>query len=336
MSIRCGRPTTSCGTLRLARAALCLGLASPAIAQIQASPVPAPESQAAAPAQDGVFVGERSRDVLAAQVILDRARFSPGAIDGYGGGNTARAVATWQRANGMEPNGRVDAALLAAMGLGGQEPVLMQHTVADADLAGPFGALPAGMEAMAELEAAHYETAPEGLAERFHMSQALLRAMNPDIDRAVVGTTITVAAVRADPIDGIVARIEVDGAAASLRAFAADGRLLANYPVTVGSADFPSPSGPMAVRVVAPAPAYYFSPEGRDWGPDKRLTIAPGPNNPVGSTWIDLTQDGYGIHGTPDPRLIGKTASHGCVRLTNWDAAELAKAVEPGTEVVFL
>lgn len=92
----------------------------------------------------------------------------------------------------------------------------------------------------------------------------------------------------------------------------------------------------MEVRAVAPAPAYYFSPEAHEWGPDKQLTIPPGPNNPVGSTWIDLTKEGYGIHGTPDPRLIGKTQSHGCVRLTNWDAAALAKAVEPGITVEFL
>ena len=144
------------------------------------------------------------------------------------------------------------------------------------------------------------------------------------------------AATRAAPIEGTVTRIEVDGPAGALRAYAADGRLLASYPASVGSADFPSPSGQMEVRAIAPAPAYYFSPEGRDWGPDKRLTIAPGPNNPVGSTWIDLTKEGYGIHGTPDPRLIGKTQSHGCVRLTNWDAQELAKAVEAGTTVEFL
>ena len=92
----------------------------------------------------------------------------------------------------------------------------------------------------------------------------------------------------------------------------------------------------MEVRTVAPAPTYYFDPSGREWGPDKRLTIAAGPNNPVGSTWIDLTKEGYGIHGSPDPRLIGKTASHGCVRLTNWDAAELGSAVEQGAAVTFL
>ena len=92
----------------------------------------------------------------------------------------------------------------------------------------------------------------------------------------------------------------------------------------------------MEVRAVAPQPTYYFDPSDREWGPDKRLTIAAGPNNPVGSTWIDLTKEGYGIHGTPEPRLIGKAPSHGCVRLTNWDAGELSRAVEQGTIVVFV
>lgn len=115
-----------------------------------------------------------------------------------------------------------------------------------------------------------------------------------------------------------------------------DGKLLASYPATIGSDRFPSPSGSMEVRAIAAEPIYYFDPTGRDWGPDEKLTIAAGPNNPVGSTWIDLTKEGYGIHGTPEPRLIGKTASHGCVRLTNWDAAELSRAVDKGTEVIFV
>jgi lipoprotein-anchoring transpeptidase ErfK/SrfK len=133
-----------------------------------------------------------------------------------------------------------------------------------------------------------------------------------------------------------VAKIEVDKVGAELRAFDASGKLLASYPATVGSADFPSPNGEMEVRAVAATPTYYFNPEGRSWGPDERLTIAAGPNNPVGSTWIDLSRPGYGIHGTPQPELIGKTSSHGCVRLTNWDAEQLSRAVTTGTSVVFV
>ncbi len=215
------------------------------------------------------FLGKRSREVLAAQVMLDRAHFSPGVIDGLSGGNTARAVKAWQRSKNMEPTGLVDAAFLASLGGSGQEPVVMRYTLSEADVSGPFGELPDRMEAMAELDATHYETAAESLAEKFHMAQAFLRELNPDADLTKAGTTITVTAVRGTPIDGSVTRIEVDGAAAALRAYSADGRLLASYPATVGSSDFPSPSGTMEVRAIAPAPAYYFSPEGREGGPDK-------------------------------------------------------------------
>jgi len=315
-------------------------MTAPSYAQAQSTPqqatTAAQASESLASVPDHVFLKKRSREVFAAQVMLDRLRFSPGVIDGYGGGNTARAIKAYQRAKGMAPTGRVDAALLAALHGAGAEPVVKRYTLIDADLAGPFGDLPEGMEALSKVEATHYESAAETIAEKFHMSQELLRVLNPDIDRAEPGNTITVAATRAVPIEATVARIEVDGPAAALRAYAVDGRLLAAYPATVGSGDFPSPSGKMEVRAIAAAPVYYFSPEGRSWGPDKRLTIAAGPNNPVGSTWIDLTKEGYGIHGTPDPRLIGKTASHGCVRLTNWDAQELAKAVTKGTTVEFL
>ncbi|MEP7316057.1 MAG: L,D-transpeptidase family protein [Sphingomicrobium sp.] len=285
---------------------------------------------------EGVFSGKRSRDVFLVQVLLDRAHFSPGEIDGYSGGNTTRAVKAWQRAKGIEASGQIDATLISALKQAQPNPVIERYSLTDADLAGPFGALPSGMVAMAEVKSAHYESAVEGLAEKFHMSQDALRALNPGIEVKSVGDDILVAATGPNPIDGIVTRIEIDSAAASLRAYGNDGELLASFPATVGSADFPSPNGKMEVRTLAPAPAYYFSPEGRNWGPDKKLTIAPGPNNPVGSTWIDLTKEGYGVHGTPDPQNIGKTASHGCVRLTNWDAHELGKAIEAGTKVDFL
>ena len=329
----------SASNIALAGAAfwLCLTI-TPASAQSSVEqPATAAQAEVSlASLPDRLFSGKRSRDVFAAQVMLDRQRFSPGVIDGYDGGNTTRAVKAYQRAKGMEPTGRIDEALRRSLASDAPGPLVKHYVLTEADLAGPFGSLPEGMEALSKVDATHFESAAEAMAEKFHMSQELLRALNPGFEGASPGTAITVAATRAVPIEGAVARIEVDGPAAALRAYASDGRLLAAYPATVGSGDFPSPSGKMEVRAIAPAPVYYFSPEGRSWGPDKKLTIAAGPNNPVGSTWIDLTKEGYGIHGTPDPRLIGKTASHGCVRLTNWDAAELAKAVDKGTTVEFL
>lgn len=214
------------------------------------------------------------------------------------------------------------------------EALFMDHLVTNGDV-DDLVEVPTAMTDQAALEHLGFETAVEALAERFHMSQKLLRALNPASTFAV-GETIRVVQAGSEPLDRRVGRIEIDKGRAELRAFADDGEIIATYPASIGSATFPSPNGNMEVRAVAPAPTYYFNPEGRNWGPEQKLTIAAGPNNPVGSTWIDLTKEGYGIHGTPDPRLIGKTASHGCVRLTNWDAAELAAAVGPGTVVKFL
>lgn len=269
------------------------------------------------------------------QVLLDRARFSPGAIDGLPGDNTRRAIEAFQSARGTIVTGRVDTELLDALRGSRESQLFERYTISEADVAGPFRDVPAGMEGMSEFDELAYGGPAEALAERFHMAQPFLEALNSGAPFDRAGTEIMVAAARDAALDVTVTRIEVDGSRNSVRAFAEDGRLVATYPATVGSAQFPSPGGETAVRAVAPAPRYYFSPEGRDWGPDRRLVIAAGPNNPVGSTWIDLEREGYGIHGTPDPHLIGKTASHGCVRLTNWDVRSLARAVVAGTAVVF-
>lgn len=213
---------------------------------------------------------------------------------------------------------------------------IQTYKISPDDVAGPFVDVPPDMEGQAKLDALGFEGPAEALAEKFHMAQSLLLALNPGADFSDVGANITVVVPGANKPASPVARIEVDKSRSELRAFAADGELVATYPATIGSSTFPSPSGSMEVNAIAPKPTYHFNPEGRDWGPDKQLTIAAGPNNPVGGTWIDLSKDGYGIHGTPEPRLIGKTNSHGCVRLTNWDADELAKAVSKGTTVEFV
>ena len=271
-----------------------------------------------------------------AQVLLDRNRNSPGVVDGVAGGNTKRAIEAFQLANSLTADGRVSAALLERLGSGDSGPLLQRYTIADVDVAGPFVDVPDDMESQAELETLAYGSPAEGIAEKFHMAQTFLAALNPGVDFSRAGTEIAVIVPGKDEAGAHVARIEVDKAASTLRAYGDNGQLLATYPATIGSRTFPSPEGAMEVTAVAGAPTYHFDPEGREWGPDKKLTIAAGPNNPVGGTWIDLSKEGYGIHGTPDPELVGKTASHGCVRLTNWDAAELAKAVSKGTKVAFV
>ena len=282
------------------------------------------------------FTGLRSREVLAAQVLLDHTGHSPGVIDGIMGGNTVRAIRAFQRASGLTENGKLSDELLQQLKTVHQGNLLQRYTITAEDVRGPFVVVPSDMEGQAQLDTLGYESPAEALAEKFHMAQSFLKAINPGVDFGRPGIQITVIVPGGRDLEEKVARVEVDKAGSALRAFASDGTLLATYPATIGSSTFPSPEGSMEVTAIAAAPTYHFDPEGRTWGPENKLTIAAGPNNPVGGTWIDLSKEGYGIHGTPDPRLIGKTSSHGCVRLTNWDAEGLAKAVNKGTTVEFL
>lgn len=282
------------------------------------------------------FSGKRSRQVLLAQVLLDRNAHSPGAIDGYMGGNTQRAIKAFQKARGLEEHGEIDEKLLRDLAGSASSEILSSYSITSTDLAGPFKPTPATMAGMAKREALGFASPEELLSEKFHMTPGLLKALNPDSSFGKSGTSIVVVARQEESSLGKVVKIEIDKAKAELRAYGDGGTLLATYPATVGSSDFPSPSGTMQVRAIAARPNYTFKADKHDWGGDESLTLPPGPNNPVGSTWIDLSKEGYGIHGTPEPSSIGKTASHGCVRLTNWDAAELAQAVSPGsTEIIF-
>jgi lipoprotein-anchoring transpeptidase ErfK/SrfK len=276
--------------------------------------------------------------LIRVEVLLDRAHFSPGVIDGQNGGNLRNAVAAFQAANGLRADGQVSDAVWAALTKDTQ-PTMTDYEITADDVKGPFLAkLPTDEKEMAKLPAMGFTSPAEGLAEKFHMDEALLKALNPGADFSKAGTRIVVAAVSPDKLPAKVDRIEVDKAARQVRAYAEGGKLLAVYPATVGSTERPAPSGEWAVRTVAPAPTYTFDPSRLTFGKSSngKLTIKAGPNNPVGATWIDLTKDTYGIHGTPDPRLVGKVASHGCVRLTNWDVHQLGAAVKAGAKVVFI
>ncbi len=297
----------------------------------------------AAPGRGGAVSGERPGDaspdpvMVRAQILLDRTRFSPGIVDGLGGENTRQALAAFEAAHGLPVDGELDAALFDRLTAGDGGRVLTDYAITADDVSGPFiGTVPEDIAAMGRLDTVGYANAREALAEKFHMSEALLDALNPGVDFSRAGQTIVVAATGPDALRGAVARIVVDKAERSVRAFDAGGRLLAFYPATIGSGDTPSPSGTHAVRAVAPRPNYTYDPSRVSYGDGGgKVVVPPGPNNPVGSVWIDLSRDTYGIHGTPDPAKIGKTASSGCVRLTNWDAEQLAAAVKPGVEVRF-
>lgn len=295
------------------------------------------ESDAVEAAPDNLFSGSRSREMLTVQVLLNRARFSPGVIDGLGGENTRKAIQAFQRANGIKADGKVSETLVSRLKEADGDKVLRPYTITDKDVEGPFlDKLPGSLEAQAELDRLSYTSPEEALAEKFHMDQEFLKALNPNAEFTKAGTEIIVVASRTDGIDGKAVRIEVDKEINAVRAYGDDDELLAFYPATVGSESLPSPDGTMEVKAVAHDAAYYFDPDKLSWGPDKSLEIPPGPNNPVGSTWIDLSEESYGIHGSPDPQLISKTASHGCVRLANWDVEELAGAVSKGVRVEFI
>ena len=196
--------------------------------------------------------------------------------------------------------------------------MLQTYTITAEDEKGPFvGKAPKDFKALAKLKHIGYANPQEMLAEKFHMSESLLGELNPKADFSKAGTTLTVA----QPGNGDlppVARVEVDKGQNQIRAYDQSGKIVAVFPATVGSTDRPAPSGKAEVVSVAPNPTYTYDPSRLTFGPKHagKLTIAAGPNNPVGTTWIALSIATYGIHGTPDPNLVGKTASHGCVRLT--------------------
>lgn len=281
---------------------------------------------------------ERSPDVIRAQVLLDRAHFSPGVIDGRAGENVRQAIAAYEASVGLPADGELDQAVFDRLTAADGAPVMTRYTIAADDVAGPFVAkLPDDMEDQAKLPKLAYRSPQELLAEKFHMTEDLLAALNPGADFSKAGTVITVAAVSPTDLPEPVASIEVDKAERAVRAFDAAGKLLAFYPASIGSDDRPAPSGTLTVAAVAPNPTYTYDPSRLTFGDKKKkLTIPAGPNSPVGLVWIDLSKDTFGIHGSDEPAQIGKHFSHGCIRLTNWDALQLSKGVKKGVPVKFV
>ncbi len=315
----------------LALFALLIPLAAPVLAQ---SPASAPaEVERAGSLQERQSPEETGR-LLRAQVLLARARFSPGEIDGVEGSNQARALRGFQAARDLPETGELDADTWKALNAD-DAPVLVEHALTDEDLGGPYVDVPDGMMAKSELDRLGYASAWEALGERFHASPDLLRFLNPRVEPRA-GNRMRVPNVRDLPPLGTAARVVVSESAATLTLFDAQDRLMAQFPVTSGSEHDPLPIGEWRIEAVVHDPTYHYNPELFHSAPasDRKATLQPGPNNPVGPIWIDLSKPHYGIHGTPEPRDVGKTASNGCVRLTNWDALIVAEAVEVGTPVI--
>ena len=320
-------------------------------------------------------------DTVALQVMLDRAGFSPGAIDGQSGANLKRALAAFQRANALTESGLADDQTRQRLGVTGNPP-LTAYQISEADVAGPFtAAIPSDLMAQSKLEKLGYQNALEAIAERFHASPQLLRRLNtgaafseageqiqvPNVEPFEVPQPATIApqrgrgrgtaqqggtAQRGAAPAGRGRRGETDSrgttgvaeftiavtkSTSALTVEDSAGRVVFHAPVTTGSEHDPLPIGTWKVTTVQVMPKFNYNPDlFWDANPGQsKATIQPGPNNPVGVTWIDLTKEHYGIHGTPEPSHVGHVQSHGCVRLTNWDVSRVMKWAQPGTPVVF-
>jgi lipoprotein-anchoring transpeptidase ErfK/SrfK len=313
---------------------------------------PTSAQKRAAPAAD-------AQQSLAVQVALDRAGFSPGEIDGRNGPKTRQALTEFQKSANLRPTGIPDEETIAALRVA-PDP-LVSYTITGPDVEGPFiDKVPQDMMESAKLDALAYTSPLEKLAERFHSSQALLRALNPgatwtageeikvpnvepfELPAKPVATPNGKATAGAKTAAGAKAaaatpalEVAISGATKSLMVRDAGGKVLMYAPVTIGSEKDPLPIGEWKVVGVSWNPTFNYNPD-LFWDADPahaKAKIPAGPNNPVGVVWVDINKEHFGLHGTPEPSVVGRTESHGCIRLTNWDATRLGKLVSPGTKV---
>ncbi|NNH87823.1 L,D-transpeptidase family protein [Acinetobacter terrae] len=273
-----------------------------------------------------------------AHVMLNNAHASPGAIDGSSGKNTLKAIASFQQINGIKPTGILTQetwdALVAKQG---SKPAFVEYTISDADLKGPYAAsIPHDYALQAKMKGLYYTRVTEMLGEKFHMDEDFLKKLNPKATFKKAGEKIIVANIRNEVPEDIHLIVAHKGAK-QLYLFNSRNQMIGSFPATIGSSDTPSPTGTYKVTGVARNPWYSYSPSNFIQGNNtKPLSLPPGPNAPVGNIWIGLSKKSFGIHGTPNPSAISKTASHGCIRLTNWDANDLGKKVKSGVTVKFL
>jgi lipoprotein-anchoring transpeptidase ErfK/SrfK len=303
--------------------------------------------------------GWQASRILQAQVALDRWGFSPGVIDGKDGMSYKAALRGFQEAHKLPVTGEYDEKTGAMLLEGEARPTTWLLKIPEGFARGPFFNIPKGLNEQASLPALTYRNLLEKLAERFHTTPEALMALNPPNTKIGAGMTVRVPAIDNQPVATIegdargwgetlaglgVAKdqpqadhIVVDKSEGLLKVYDGENRLIAQFPVTTGSQHDPLPIGDWTIRGVSRNPDFHYNPN-LFWdasSKDEKAVLKPGPNGPVGVVWIDLSKDHYGIHGTPEPQTIGRTESHGCIRLTNWDAARLAQMVKSGIRATF-
>jgi lipoprotein-anchoring transpeptidase ErfK/SrfK len=304
---------------------------------------------------------ERLLEVVKLQILLERAQFSPGEIDGRMGANVQKALSAFQQSRDLPVTGKADDATLEALGVSELESPLISYTVSDQDAAGPFvKEIPKDPMEQAKLERMNYKSIDEELGEKFHSSPQLLNQLNPQIefhpgaqiqvpnielaDETQTAASSGTSAKKQSMAIQVKNGPQESGLTIVVRAHTSDvilqdsdGQILFYAPATVGSERDPLPEGNWKVTVIRKNPVFYYNPK-LFWDAepgDDDTKIAPGPNNPVGLVWIGVSAPHYGIHGSPEPGSIGHSESHGCIRMTNWDAMTLASLVKVGTPVTF-
>lgn len=315
-------------------------------------------AQVATPSADAPAQGV-DMTVLHVQVLLDHLGFGPGVIDGKGGMSFKAALRGFQGARGLKATGEVDQATLKALYPYRAVRPVRVLAVSQADAVGPYqGPLPKDPAQQAQLPALGYADAMEKLAEKFHTTPETLAALNPG-GRIAPGAQLrfpnvlpssrqydpklkpewrqTLSDLNVDANQPQAERILVDKSEGVLKVYGAGDKLIAQFPATMGSQHDPLPLGDWKIQGAAYNPPFHYNPN-LFWDADdkdKKQLLPPGPNGPVGVIWLDLSKPHYGIHGTPSPETIGRAESHGCIRLTNWDAARLSLMVKPGTPAHF-
>lgn len=310
-----------------------------------------------APASSATIV--RLSPILKAQILLDRAGFAPGALDGQEGHFLTMALRGFQQARELAVTGQLDEASWAALNRDTAPTIIRMVLKEDALDANFTPNIPHGLMAQAALPYLGYRDLLERLAERFHTTPQMLLALNPALKKPHAGMELMLpgvipanrdyaatlspewramlATLNVGAVQPVAAKLVVVKAQSVLKAYDAQDRLVAQFPATMGSQHDPLPIGNWIVKGTAFLPTYHYNPR-LFWDAtegDRRAVLPSGPNNPVGVAWIDLDKPHYGIHGTPEPSRIGRSQSHGCIRLSNWDVARLAQMVSPQTPVIF-